>query len=387
MTSGPRTPTSSTPGRRLAMVIWNGQVGGAQVMTVTLAEHMLRLGASPTIVFVGTPWPLAERLVSRAIPFRALGLARGRDVLRRSRRYAAEINRTGPDGALVVERGFMGATLRAGGYRGPIVAVEHGALLLEQRESPSVRRLSRQISRATGARAVDAEVAVSDFMLERMLEHTHARQVTRIYNGVDPDTYLAIPKAPIDHATRLTVGFAGRLIPGKGADRLIQACAQMSLRYPVRLLIAGDGPERSRLSSLAQSLGADTRIEFLGVIHDVPALWQRCDIVAVPPDTLIEESFSMVTLEAMACGMPIVATRNGGIPELIDHGTTGTLVTPGDVEGLADALVTYAEQPELRREHGAAARARAIDRFHIDASAQAYIDLFSELALDRHRKA
>ncbi len=152
----------------------------------------------------------------------------------------------------------------------------------------------------------------------------------------------------------------------------------MEMQDRVRLLIAGDGPERRRLSSLAKSLGADKSVEFLGVVNDVPALWRRCDVAAVPSDTFIE-SFSMVTLEAMACGKPIVATRNGAIPELIVDGISGTLVAPGNVPDLTEALIGYADQPDLRREHGAAARARAIKRFHIDTCAQAYLDLFESL--------
>lgn len=371
---------------KLALILWNGDVGGAEILNATLAEDMRRLGATITIVFVANPHPLSERLVLADIPYRSLNFSRGRDVLKHPQLYANAVARYGPDGAVVVERGFMGAALRAGGYRGAIVAVEHGAFLRDQQRSPGLRRLLRRISRVTGAWTVDAEVAVSDFMLDRMLHqsHVHARRTTRIYNGVDPDTHIAVSQTPTDSSTHLTVGFAGRLIPGKGADRLIRAFMQVNLHEPVRLLIAGDGPERSRLSLLAQKLAADSKIHFLGVVDDLPAFWRRCDIAVVPSDTFIE-SFSMVTLEAMACGKAIVASSNGAIPELIVDGITGTLVNPGDVGELAEALVAYAEQPELRREHGAAARARAAERFQIKDCAQAYINLFSELATNRGR--
>jgi glycosyltransferase involved in cell wall biosynthesis len=380
MSQGPRAEIMAEPGRgcRLALVLWNGDVGGAEVLTASLAEHMRRLGATVTIVFIGSPRPLAERLLRAEIQYRSLNLERGRNVLRHPRMYAREIARSGPDGALLVERGFQGATLRAGGYRGPIVAVEHGPLLFEGHVRSRLRRLLRGISRIAGAWAVDAEVAVSDFMLERMRHYAHARRSSRIYNGVDPEAYPAVLPARTGRSAGITVGFAGRLVPGKGADHLIQACAQMGMPDRVRLLIAGDGPERPRLSSLVKTLGIEQRVEFLGVVSDVPALWRRCDIAAVPSDTFIE-SFSMVTLEAMACGKPIVACRNGAIPELIADGISGTLVTPGSVAELTRALVGYADRPDLRREHGAAARARAIERFHIDTCAQAYIDLFENL--------
>jgi glycosyltransferase involved in cell wall biosynthesis len=243
----------------------------------------------------------------------------------------------------------------------------------------------RQISHIGGVWASDAEVAVSDVMLDRMRRHPHGRRIRRIYNGVDPDTYLPPAGAPTDRGPSLVVGFAGRLVAGKGADHLVRALAQANEQVPIKLLIAGDGPERSRLTSLAQTLGDDSKIEFLGIVDDLPAFWQRCDVAAVPSDAL--ESFSMATLEAMACAKPVVATCTGAIPELIVNGATGTLVAPGDINALSKALVAYAECPDLRDAHGAAARARAIERFHIDDCARAYLDLFGELATSRRKRA
>jgi glycosyltransferase involved in cell wall biosynthesis len=114
----------------------------------------------------------------------------------------------------------------------------------------------------------------------------------------------------------------------------------------------------------------------------MPAFWKASDIVAIPSDTFIE-SFSMVALEAMTCARPIVATRNGAIPELVVDGVTGTLVRPRDASAMAKALIAYAEQPELRQAHGHAARARAIENYHIDDCAQSYLDLFGELSATR----
>jgi glycosyltransferase involved in cell wall biosynthesis len=371
--------TATVP--RLAVVLWNGNLGGAETLSVALAERMGRLGGNVTVVFVQGAWPLAERLASSEIEHKTIGLAHGRDVLRHPRRYAAEVTDAGADGALLLECGFMGASLRAGGYGGPIVAVEHGALLGLERFSP-LRRLCWRIDRLSGAWADDAEIAVSDFMLSKLRRHSHARLIRCIHNGIDPNTYIPRDRPSGDPGAEVVVGFAGRLIRGKGADKLIRAIAQANEQIPVKLVIAGDGPERAELTSLAREVGAESRVRFLGVVNDMPDFWQRCDVAAVPSDTFIE-SFSMVTLEAMTCGRPSVASRNGAIPELILDGVNGTLVAPGDVGALARALVDYAKHPELRRAHGAAARARAIEQFHIDDSALAYLDLFSELATSR----
>lgn len=356
-------------------------MGGAEILSASLADQMCRLAAAVTVVFVAYPDPLDQRLIRASVPYSSLNLKRGRDLLRHPRMYANAITRCAPDGALVVERGFMGATLRMGGYRGPIVAVEHGTLLIEHHRHSPVRRLRRRLSRLAGTWAVDADVAVSDCMLDRMAQHKHARQIRRIYNGIDPEICLPIVDTPKRSDSELVVGFGGRLVSGKGADQIIRAVAMMASGYPTRLLIAGDGPERANLEGLARDLQITDSVEFLGFVDDMPRFWHRCDIAAITSDKFIE-SFSMVTLEAMACGKPVVAARNGAIPELMRDGVTGILVDSGDVAALTQALLRYAQDPELRRLHGAAARKRATDHFHIEDCARGYLDLFNQLAVE-----
>jgi glycosyltransferase involved in cell wall biosynthesis len=383
--SGVRGAPTTGRKKRLAVVLWNGSLGGAETLSVALAEHMMLHGAEIKVVFVRQPWPLGERLEASAIPYASLNLARGRDVIRHPRRYAAAVAMAGADGALLLECGFMGASLRAGGYRGPIVAVEHGSLLGLERFS-RLRRLFWRLDRACGAWADDAEVAVSDYMLETMRQHTHAGRHLRIYNGIDTARYTPVTAPVDDMRETMVVGFAGRLISGKGADLLIRAVAQVNERVPVKLLIAGEGRERVPLASLAHSLGVDSQIHFLGAVNDMPAFWQGCDVAAIPSDTFLE-SFSMVTLEAMASGNAIVASTIGAIPELVLDGVTGTLVAPGSVGSLAAALFAYSDRPELRRAHGAAARTRAIEHFSIRDCALAYLSLFDALANSRSARA
>ncbi len=363
--------------RRLALVLWSGGLGGAEILSATLAERLRRLGADVTIVFIMQPGDLAARLSSADVSYTSLRLARGRDVLRHPRRYAAEVARAGPDGALLVECGFMGAALRIGGYREPIVAVEHGTLNELSGFSRS-KRLLWALARTSGAWADDAEVAVSDFILERMHEHSHARRIRRIYNGIDPDLYRQAADVSVDRSPDVVIGFAGRLVPGKGVNHLIRALEQASKQVPIRLRVAGDGPEREQLELLAHSSGVEQIVDFLGLTHDMPAFWQTTDIVTVPSE--LSEAFPMTTLEAMATGKPVIATRIGGIPELVVDGTTGILVPPGDVSALAEALRMYATSEALRVSHGSCGRDRVAEHFHIGGCAQAYIDMFVEMA-------
>jgi glycosyltransferase involved in cell wall biosynthesis len=366
-------------GLRLAIVLWSGDVGGAEVVSLSLADRMRRLGVDVTLVFLQQSQPLASRLENMAVPYRSLDFGRGRDVLQHPRRYASEIAAAGPDGALLVECGFMGAALRAGGYRGPIVAVEHGAIL-EARGYPLRRRLPWRVARMSGAWADDIEVAVSDFILERLCAYPHASSLRRIYNGIDPSQYTPLSSPSVTSGNGdCTVIFGGRLIHGKGPDYLIEAIGLLRSKCSLKLLIAGDGPERARLESLARSVGAGDLIEFLGLRHDMPALWQMADVAVVPSAEFIE-ACPMTPLEAMAAGKPIVATRNGGLPEIVVDGETGLLVAPGDAAALAKALTAYADDPALRLAHGTAGQARVNEHFTITSCAQAYLDLFTELA-------
>lgn len=363
--------------RRLALVVWNAEIGGAETLMVALAQRFRRLDAEAELVIIGPDGPLVDRLRAFGTAYTTLGFQRGRAVLRHPRRVAQAVAASGPGGALLVECGYLGACLRLGGYRGPIVAVEHGAILF-----PSQTRRGRawdRINRATGAWAADAEVGVSELVVGRMRGQPHPRRLRRIYNGIDPLAFTPDSSwRGEDPAAGLTTGFVGRLAAGKGLHILLRAVARACEEAPVSLLVAGDGPERNELVALARDLGVGDRVRFLGLIHDVRAFWQRCEVAIVPSNHFIE-SFCLAAVEAAACSRPIIATRNGALPEVVRDGATGTLVAPGDVGALAKAIVGYATNPSLRAVHGAAGRAWVSERFNIDECARAYLDLFAEL--------
>jgi len=373
---GRRTPPGYSC--KLALVLWRGDVGGAEVLSVALAQRLRMTGVDATVVFVTQAAPLAHRLGALELPYRSLGFVRGRTVALHPRRYAAEVTSVGRDGALLVSRGILGAALRWGGYKAPIVAIEHGDMI-ELRNLRWRRRFVQRLAGLTGSWASDAEVGVSQFALQEMERRFHARDIRVIPNGIDPALYRSAPPPRANPEKEVVIAFAGRLVAGKGADCLIQAAPRLRTRERTKVVIAGEGPERPRLERLAQTCGVQDIVHFVGRVDNMPAFWAAADIVAVPPDA-IAESFSMVALEAMACGKPVVATRSGAIPELVRDGVTGIIVAPGDVEALSQALATYVQRPELRVAHGGAGRQRAHDRYHIKKCADAYLQLFVELA-------
>jgi glycosyltransferase involved in cell wall biosynthesis len=361
---------------QLGLVLWSGVVGGAEVFSLALADRMNRHGHTATIVFIEDPQPLVRRITNAAVPYRSLGMTRGRETLRRPRRYAAQVAQVARDGVLLVDCGYMGAALRMGGYSGPIAAVEHGALL--GIKSKSIKGIVvRTLGRALGALADDVEIAVSDFVLANMAEHPHARMMRRIYNGIDASQYQAAQD--ITRKDVCSIAFAGRLVHGKGTDYMLRAVACIQPSRPLMLSIAGEGPERERLEALSTMLGIESSVRFLGLVDDMPGFWREADIAVVPSAEFIE-ACPMTPLEAMAAGRPVVATKNGGLPELVIDGKTGMLVPPCDVESLAAALDAYIADEELRLSHGRAAKAHVVENFDIDRSARSYLDVFADLA-------
>jgi glycosyltransferase involved in cell wall biosynthesis len=362
---------------KIAVVLWNGGIGGAELVSAEVMRLWRGDGIDGTIIFVQDSLPMAELLTEQGVPFTGLDFARGGGVLRGPRRFAAAVARLGCDGALLLDCGYLAALLRLGGYRGRIVGIEHGAALRIP-NLPLQHRWRRRLERALGARARSVDFAVSEFMLNRLRAYSHAPDLRRLYNGVDLERFAPRPAPGRDRAADgLVIGSAGRLIAGKGFDHLIRAIAGLESRVRAVLQVAGEGPERTRLEAIAASVGLVDRVEFLGRIDDMPSFWNACDIAVVPSAAFVE-SFSMTTLEAMACGRPVVATMNGGIPEVLAD--AGTLIPVGNAEALAGAISRYLENPALRAEHGRRARRRAEREFDIAHTARVLAACFRSVA-------
>jgi glycosyltransferase involved in cell wall biosynthesis len=358
---------------RVALILWSGRIGGTESATADLAWALRSQGLEARILFIEGPHGLDQKLRRLEVPYSSLNLVRGRAVLGRPNAVARAVSEIA-DAVIVPECGFLGAALRIGGFRGRLIAVEHGALL-ETRRQPRLRRLADTVSRVVGAWADDIEVAVSDFMLAELRSAPHASVSVRISNGIAISDHCQEQKEirrPINGD--LIIGAAGRFIPGKGFDLLLRAVARVRIEQKLRVLLAGDGSQRPLLEELARDLGLADRVTFLGPLSELTHFWRQCDI-AVIPSGIYTESFSMVTLEAMSFGRAIVATRNGGIPELIEDGSSGILVPRGNIQLLAEAIASYARQPELRIEHGLAARQRCVENFEIGRVAHSYTEL------------
>ncbi|MGH8191885.1 MAG: TIGR03088 family PEP-CTERM/XrtA system glycosyltransferase [Rhodanobacteraceae bacterium] len=147
-------------------------------------------------------------------------------------------------------------------------------------------------------------------------------------------------------------------------------------RVDCRLVIAGDGSQREALARQVQELGLTDTVRLLGNRRDVPALLDSCDVFVL---SSIAEGMPVTLLEAMAAGLPVVATDVGGVASVVERGVTGTLIPPRDRVALAEALGVYVADEGLRRQHGDAGRARVRARFGLGSMTSAYMALYDEL--------
>jgi glycosyltransferase involved in cell wall biosynthesis len=376
------TDGESKPARgaaEVAIVLFSGQLGGAETFSANLAAQLPESGVRATVVLIDGRGPLPQRLDALGVPYAVYGAKRGREVVYRPRRFAKLVRECGPDAAILGWPGYLAGALRLGGYGGAVIAVEHGAQLVEDRSS-WFRRIYKSLDWRMGLWATDQHVAVSKFACERLCRSPHKGTPVVIYNGVDTRRYRVPAQRDRSAREGTVVGVTSRLRAGKGIDVLLQAMRILrdtNASEPVHLLVAGDGPQRQALERLAVSLEIEHDVSMVGWVEDLSAFWQQCDVAAVPSTST--ETFGMAAVEPMACGLPVVATRNGGLCEVVDDGVTGFLVAPGDADALAAALARYVSDRPLREAHGVAGRARVQQHFSIEGTADAYVRLVRAL--------
>ncbi|TVR63878.1 MAG: glycosyltransferase family 1 protein [Gemmatimonadales bacterium] len=246
--------------------------------------------------------------------------------------------------------------LAARRYRRPLVTTLHTSHFLVRARSRRWRPiLAGLVRRSDHTLAASVEIA-------RVGEGLAAGiQVEPLTNGVDTDRFRPVPPTiPPEPGTRRIV-VPRRLFPKNGVEYLIRALPLAARDEPgLQALLVGDGPERTRLEALAAELGVAERIRFLGgrPHGEMPGLLCSGEVAVFPS---LMEATSVAALECMACGVPVVASRVGGLPEIVDR-EVGRLAEPGDAQSLATALVDLLRDPELP-DLGRRARARVVDHW------------------------
>jgi glycosyltransferase involved in cell wall biosynthesis len=350
------------------------ELGGAERSLLDTVGTLTARGFTVEVLnLVDRPGALARALLERGLPVHVHRVGRLRDprgairtlrwFLRRARRFdVALANDT--RSALYTA---LGATVARLPY------LWHVRDLVGPRSR--VERLDLRLRPA-------ACIANSHAVASNLLRHRgRACRVAVVHNGVDVERFHPAPPGEAVRGelglddSAILVGAVGRLVPWKSLETLLQAAAQLQAVLPAaRYVVVGDvvtdaanrpAAEQYRQSLLAlrDRLGLADRVRFLGERADVPRIMGELDLLV---HTAIDEPFGRVLIEAMAAGKPVVATRGGGVSEIVEDGVTGYLVPPRDVPAVADRVALLAD-PRRRSIMGRAGRQRALAHFSLEA--------------------
>jgi glycosyltransferase involved in cell wall biosynthesis len=345
---------------RLLLVVDSLEVGGAERQVVDLALALRCKGYGVTVA-CSVAGDLSGALKEAGVPVRPLlrRLAKRRLSLAYAWRLRRLLSKERFD--LVhahIYASVVAAALATLGTSVPLVITEHT-------EASWQTWRARWISRWV-YRRVERIIAVSTPIRRRLIERddVHPDLITIIPNAVvaaSEERADTPPPLPAGLRERPLAGVVARLQPEKGVANFLKAAARVASQFPeAHFVVAGDGPLRQELVALTEDLGLGSRVNFLGFRSDASALMKSLDVLVVPSLT---EGSPLVTLEAMAAGVPVVASAVGGIPDQIRHDKEGLLVSPGDTGALGDALLALLRDPDRAHCLGEAGRRRATSQF------------------------
>jgi N-acetyl-alpha-D-glucosaminyl L-malate synthase BshA len=215
-----------------------------------------------------------------------------------------------------------------------------------------------------GIEVSDAVTAVSQWLKEETARNFDTdKEIDVIPNFVDPARFHRSPSAFCEmHGARgeKLVCHVSNFRPVKRVMDVVMTFEKIAAKVPSRLIMIGDGPERSRAEAYARAHHLRDRVVFLGNVPNLEEVLGGCDLFILPSES---ESFGMAALEAMAAEVPVIATNTGGLPEVVTDGETGYLLPVGDVNGMAERGIEILRDDALRRRMGTRARELAVERF------------------------
>jgi sugar transferase (PEP-CTERM/EpsH1 system associated) len=260
---------------------------------------------------------------------------------------------------------------------------EHGQVSSFMNDCGLKQRVFRHLFRPL----IDQYIAVNRELADHLISAVGIprERVTPIYNGVDTVRFrpragcrpmLGPPGFVCEDS--VVIGTVGRAQPVKNQECLVRAFLYLvgssaAMRQKLRLVLLGDGPLLDGLRKMLEDDGAAHLAWLPGERPDIAECVRAMDLFVLPS---LGEGTSNTILEAMASGLPVVATRVGGNPELVSDGQTGRLVQSNDAEAIAGSILEYAEDPALRKEHGAEGRRAVEQRFSMKAMVEGYANVY-----------
>lgn len=364
---------------RVALATTELAVGGAERCLVNLALRMNREQFDPVVYSLAPPpkqqrAELVERLQAQRVDVRFIGVSSPRQLLFAIRRLTGMLREQGPHilQTFLFHANVVGtiAASRAG-----VPAIVTGIRVADP------RRWRARVERCLAPR-VARIVCVSHAVAEHQKTWAHlpAEKLRVIPNGIElADNY--VPPADLAElgitSDRHVIAFVGRLHEQKGVDWLLRLAPDLLTALPQHdLLLVGDGPLRQLAELLAESLGISRRVHLAGYRSDVPAILRRSELLILPSRW---EGLPNAVLEAMAAGLPVVATRAQGVQELLGAGAETQTIEGLDREAFVQRVVHFARDPELAQAVGAANRQRVREHFTMDSMVHRYESLYNDL--------
>ncbi|MGH9367881.1 MAG: N-acetyl-alpha-D-glucosaminyl L-malate synthase BshA [Thermoanaerobaculia bacterium] len=261
----------------------------------------------------------------------------------------------------------------ASGLRLKVVTTLHGTDITIVGQDRSYLPITRY-----GIEQSDAVTAVSRYLRDvTVREFSVGREVAVIPNFVDGQLYRPDGASPYARTLfspgECVVAHVSNFRPVKRIADVLAVFDRIRREMPARLLLIGDGPDRSAAERLAESGGFADRTAFLGNVASIETILPVARLFLLPSDA---ESFGLAALEAMACGVPVIGTSAGGLPEVVTDGAHGYLRPVGDVEGMAEAALTLLRDPEKWADFSRRARRHAVETFPTDAIVVRYRELY-----------
>ena len=380
----PGTLSQETP--LIAHVIYRLDVGGLENGLVNLINHMPTSRYRHVIISLTGLSDFRQRITRPDVDCIALNKRPGNDIgmLWRLWRMFRQLRP-----AIVHSRNLAALEAQLPAWLAGVPCRVHGEHGRDVHDLDGTRRRYRWIRRFYRP-LVQRYVPLSED-LARYLHDQVGVAVARIRpicNGVDMERFRPREDAARDgvlppgfaNQDSLLIGTVGRLEAVKDQITLVRAfteiCRHNASDTRLRLILVGEGTLRGEIEALLTREGIRDRVWLAGSRDDVPALLAALDVFVLPS---LAEGISNTLLEAMACGLPVVATRVGGNAELVSEGETGLLVPRADPQAMAAALQRYIDNADLRSTHGLAARARAEAQFSISGMVQRYLEVYDEL--------
>jgi len=390
----PPEPAKSTSGGQepplIAHVIFRLDVGGLENGLVNLINRIPAGRFRHAIVSLTDYSAFRQRIQRGDVPVFALNKPPGNSpatlvrLWRLLRRLRPDIVHTRNLGALeaVLPAALAGVPVRIHG--------EHGRDVDDLDGTNTRRQIVRRLYKPFVHQYIALSQDLASYLRHKIRVPTS--RIAQIYNGVDSEQFHpaqerrdSVPHADFAGPGHFVIGSVGRMQDVKDPLTLARAFARLMETMPgaerrLRLVMVGDGPLRERVHLALADAGVEQYAWLPGEHNDVARMMRGFDLFVLPS---LAEGISNTILEAMATGLPVLATAVGGNPELIQAGVTGTLVPRDDPESMARAMRAYAESPELCRRHGIEARGAIERKFGMEAMVNAYMALYDKLLASR----